>query len=47
MKLLKRIVFILFAGIIGAISYSSFIHRYNSAPQYVEKNLRNIIAAQE
>jgi hypothetical protein len=47
MKLMKRIVFLLFAGIIGAISYSSFIHRYNSAPQYVEKNLRNIIAAQE
>jgi hypothetical protein len=47
MKLMKRLVFLLFAGIIGAISYSSFVHRYNSAPQYVEKNLKHIIAAQE
>jgi hypothetical protein len=47
MKLMKRIVFLLFAGIISAISYSSLVHRNNSAPQYVEKNLRNIITAQE
>jgi hypothetical protein len=47
MNVKKRIIFLLFAGIIAAISYSSYVHRYNSVPEFVENNLIKIISSQE